>query len=156
LAASNLLVLLEPWFSNRTRSITKSPKLYLADTGVLISLLNIRDMDDLLRSPLLGSIWETYVFSELRRRQTARDGSWSIHFFRDRSVEVDFLVHRGGRFDLFEAKWTEHPARRDLEGFAGASKNLGEESIASRTVVCRTPHPFPLEDGAWACGVGDL
>ena len=32
LEASGQIVLLEPWFSNRTKSIVKSPKLYLADT----------------------------------------------------------------------------------------------------------------------------
>src|SRR5207249_9829763 len=47
LEASGQVVLLEPWFSNRTKSIVKSPKLYLADTGVLCALLNIRTADDL-------------------------------------------------------------------------------------------------------------
>jgi len=42
LVASGQAVLLEPWFSNRTKSIVKSPKLYLADTGLLCALLNIR------------------------------------------------------------------------------------------------------------------
>ena len=40
LEASGQIVLLEPWFSNRTKSIVKSPKLYLADTGLLCALLN--------------------------------------------------------------------------------------------------------------------
>ena len=33
LEASGQAVLLEPWISNRTKSIVKSPKLYIADTG---------------------------------------------------------------------------------------------------------------------------
>ncbi len=41
LEASGQIMLLEPWFSNRTKSIVKSPKLYLADTGLLCALLNI-------------------------------------------------------------------------------------------------------------------
>ena len=36
LEASGQIVLLEPWFSNRTKSIVKSPKLYLADTGLFV------------------------------------------------------------------------------------------------------------------------
>ena len=47
LEASGQVVLLEPWFSNRTKSIVKSPKLYLADTGLLCALLNIRSEDAL-------------------------------------------------------------------------------------------------------------
>ena len=41
LDASGQVALLEPWFSNRTKSIVKSPKLYLADTGLLCALLNL-------------------------------------------------------------------------------------------------------------------
>ena len=47
LEASGQIVLLEPWFSNRTKSIVKSPKLYLADTGLLCALLNIRSEEAL-------------------------------------------------------------------------------------------------------------
>ena len=51
LEASGQVVLLKPWFSNRTKSIVKSPKLYLADTGLLCALLNIRSEGDLRQSP---------------------------------------------------------------------------------------------------------
>jgi hypothetical protein len=44
-------VLLEPWFSNRTKSIVKSPKLYSADSGLLCALLNIRSEDALRQTP---------------------------------------------------------------------------------------------------------
>ena len=58
LEASGQVVLLEPWFSNRTKSIVKSPKLYLADTGLLCALLNIRSKDMLRQSPAAGAVWE--------------------------------------------------------------------------------------------------
>jgi uncharacterized protein len=47
LEGSGQVVLLEPWFSNRTKSIVKSPKLYLADTGLLCALFNIRSEEAL-------------------------------------------------------------------------------------------------------------
>ena len=60
------MVVLEPWFSNRTKSIVKSPKIYLADTGLLCALLNIRSADALRESPAAGAVWETFVFAQLR------------------------------------------------------------------------------------------
>src|SRR5208283_579270 len=54
LEASGQIVLLEPWFSNRTKSIVKSPKLYLTDTGLLCALLNIRSEEALRQSPAVG------------------------------------------------------------------------------------------------------
>lgn len=104
LEASGQVVLLEPWVSNRTRSIVKSPKLYLADTGLLCALLNIRSVADLDRSPAVGAIWETFVFAQLRGRERRAGHAGSLFFWRDRTREVDFLVDAGGRLELFEAK----------------------------------------------------
>jgi predicted AAA+ superfamily ATPase len=42
LTASGQVALLEPWFSNRTRSLVKSPKLYLCDSGVCAFLMGVR------------------------------------------------------------------------------------------------------------------
>ena len=65
------MVLLEPWFSNRTKSLVKTPKLYLCDTGMAAFLMGIRRVDDVGSSPLVGALWETLVAAELRRRQDA-------------------------------------------------------------------------------------
>ena len=156
LEASNILHLVEPWFVNRSKSITRSPKLFLADTGLLLYLLNVRDEDDLFGSPNLGAIWETFVFSEMRKLQERTTGSWSIHYWRDRGAEIDFLVHRGGRFDLYEAKWTETPRERDSAGFAAATAAIGAERVLSKTLVCRTRAPYPLAAGVEAVPVDRL
>ncbi|MGH7333055.1 MAG: DUF4143 domain-containing protein, partial [Candidatus Rokuibacteriota bacterium] len=39
LEASGQVALLEPWFSNRTKSLVKTPKLYLSDTGLCAFLM---------------------------------------------------------------------------------------------------------------------
>ena len=97
LEASGQVVLLEPWFSNRTKSIVKSPKLYLADTGLLCALLNIRSEEALRGSPAAGAIWETFVFAQLRGRERRAGHAGSLFFWRDRTREVDFVVDVGGQ-----------------------------------------------------------
>ncbi|HEV2991225.1 MAG TPA: ATP-binding protein, partial [Candidatus Angelobacter sp.] len=109
LEASGQAVLLEPWFSNRTKSIVKSPKLYLADTGLLCALLNIRSEEALLESPAVGAVWETFIFAQLRERERRAGRLGSLFFWRDRTREVDFVTDTGGRLELFEAKWREIP-----------------------------------------------
>lgn len=136
LVASNQVVLLEPWFSNGTKSMVKSPKLYWSDAGFLTWLLGIRDEDELLRSPLIGAIWETFVCSELRRRQLSLEGGTSLHFWRDRGREVDFVIHRGGRFELMEAKFTADPTRRDATQLEEVASQLGGRVTAQR-ILCR-------------------
>lgn len=143
LVASNQVVLLEPWFNNRTKSMVRSPKLYWSDAGFLTWLLGIRDEAELLRSPLAGAIWETFVCSELRRRQLALEGGTSLHFWRDRGTEVDFVIHRGGRFELMEAKLTADPTRRDAQQLEAVAKELGAKVSAQR-LLCRAPKPVHL------------
>jgi hypothetical protein len=133
-------VLLEPWFSDRTKSIVKSPKLYLADTGVLCALLNIRSEEVLRQSPPAGAIWETFVFAQLRGRERRAGRSGSLFFWRDRTREVDFVVDVGGRLELLEAKWTELPTESDAVNLDFVRKVVGKPSVASAAIVCRTPN----------------
>lgn len=156
LEASGQIILLEPWFSNRTRSLAKSPKLYLADTGLLCALLNIRSVADLGQSPAIGAIWETFVFAQLRDRERRAGRARSLFFWRDRSREVDFLVDAGGRLELFEAKWTELPGRGDTVNLAFVRAALEAPDSLRASVVSRTPHSFPLGQDFRAIPVTEL
>lgn len=156
LEASGQAVLLEPWFSNRTKSIVKSPKLYLADTGLLCALLNIRSEAALRQSPSAGAVWETFVFAQLRHRERRAGRAGSLFFWRDRTREVDFVADVGGRLELFEAKWTELPAAGDAANLAFVRDVVGKKRIAGGAVVCRAPNSFPLPGGFRALSVVDI
>jgi predicted AAA+ superfamily ATPase len=156
LQASGQAVLLEPWFSNRTKSMVKSPKLYLADTGLLCALLNIRSEEALRQSPAAGAIWETFVFAQLRARERHAGRVGSLFFWRDRSREVDFLVDAGGNLELFEAKWTELPDRGDTVNLEYVRKAVGASRVKAGAVVSRAPNSFPLPNGFRALPVTEL
>jgi predicted AAA+ superfamily ATPase len=156
LEASNQVFLLEPWFSNRTKTLVKTPKLYLGDPGLLCFLAGIHGERELLASPLAGAVWETLVCAELRRALRNRRREGDLFFWRDRTREVDFLVHRGGRFDLYEAKWTEHPDARDAASLARVAGELGARNVTRRAIVCRSQHAYPVGDGIEAVPLGAL
>jgi uncharacterized protein len=156
LEASGQVVLLEPWFANRTKSIVKSPKLYLADTGLLCALLNIRSEESLRSSPSAGAVWETFVFAQLRERERRAGRTGSLFFWRDRTREVDFVADVGGRLELFEAKWTEIPDAGDTANLEFVRRELGKSKVASAAVVARTPNGFPLPNGFRAMPVTEL
>lgn len=144
LEASGQVVLLEPWFSNRTKSIVKSPKLYLADTGLLCTLLNIRSVADLRQSPAAGAVWETFVFAQLRDRERRAGRVQSLFFWRDRTREVDFVVDVAGRLELFEAKWAEVPAPSDAVNLEFVRNVVGKAKIATAAIICRATNGYPL------------
>jgi len=156
LEASGQAVLLEPWFSNRTKSIVKSPKLYLMDTGLLCALLNIRSEEDLRQSPAVGAVWETFVFAQLRARERIAGRSGSIFFWRDRTREVDFVVDAGGRLELFEAKWTELPDLGDTVNLDFVRSVLGNARVMGGSVVARTLNSFPFANGFRAVPITEL
>lgn len=156
LEASGQIVLLEPWFSNRTKSIVKSPKLYLADAGLLCALLNVRSEGDLRQSPGVGAIWETFVLAQLRHRERAAGRAGGLFFWRDRTREVDFLIDAGGRLDLYEAKWTELPTLADTVNLAFVREVVGKDRVVRAAVLCRAPNTFPLAAGFSALPLDDL
>ena len=143
LEASGQVVLVEPWFSNRTKSIVKSPKLYLADAGLLCALLNIRSVEALRQSPAVGAIWETFVFAQIRDRERRAGRTGSLFFWRDRTREVDFVVDTGGRLELFAAKWTELPDAGDTVNLDFVRNVVGKSRVAGGAIVCRTANSFP-------------
>ena len=147
LEASGQIMLLEPCFSNRTKSIVKSPKLYMADTGLLCALLNIRSQDALRQSPAAGAVWETFVFAQLRARERRAGRVGSLFFWRDRTREVDFVADVGGKLELFEAKWAEVPASGDTVNLDFVRNAVSKRRIARGVIVCRTPNSFPLANG---------
>jgi predicted AAA+ superfamily ATPase len=156
LEASGQIVLLEPWFSNRTKSIVKSPKLYIADTGLLCALLNIRSEDALLQSPAAGAVWETFVFAQLRQRERRAGRAGSLFFWRDRTREVDFVAESGGRVELFETKWTELPDESDTVNLRFVRDVMGKSRVSGGGIICRTHNSFPWADGFRALQVSDL
>lgn len=156
LEASGQIVLLEPWFSNRTKSIVKSPKLYMADTGLLCALLNIRSEETLRQAPAAGAVWETFVFAQLRDRERRTGRVGSLFFWRDRTREVDFVADVAGRLELFEAKWSEVPGSGDTVNLDFVRNAVGKSRIAGGAVVCRTPNGFPLANGFRAVPVTEL
>jgi predicted AAA+ superfamily ATPase len=156
LETSGQVVLLEPWFSNRTKSIVKSPKLYIADTGLLCALLNIRSKEALRQSPMAGAVWETFVFAQLRDRERRTGRAGSMFFWRDRTREVDFVLDTGGRLELFEAKWTELPNLGDTVNLDFVRNVIGKSRVTAGAVVSRTPNTFPFSNGFRALPVTEL
>jgi predicted AAA+ superfamily ATPase len=156
LEASGQVALLEPWFSNRTKSIIKSPKLYLADSGLLCALLNIRSDEALGQSPAAGAVWETFLFAQLRARERRAGRANSLFFWRDRTREVDFLADVAGRLELFEAKWSEAPDAGDTVNLAFLRNLIGKSHYAGGSVLCRAAHSYPLGDGFRAVPAAEI
>lgn len=96
LQASFLARRLQPYSGNLGSRITKTPKLYVCDTGLACSLAGVEDPADLDISPLRGPLVETAVLDEIAKAYYARGRRPKLFFYRDANKrEIDILVERG-------------------------------------------------------------
>ncbi len=142
LQATNQITLLEPYSSNIGKRLAKSPKLYFNDVGLLCFLLGL-NREAVAQYYLIGAIWETFVFGELRKLLDIESPEASLWFYRDQSREVDFVIERNGELTLAESKWKELPAPRDAKQ-ALATQPLLRNARLPVMVFCRTNQSHPV------------
>ena len=132
LEASGQIILLEPWFSNFDKRIVKTPKVYFRETGLLCYLLGL-NRNSLGNSAFLGSVWETFVFSELRKINAGLAEPVNFWYYRDqRAREVDFLIQTGDVLSFIECKWTEKPGKSDMQNIVAVSSELRKSGVRWR------------------------
>ena len=99
---------LQPWFENISKRQVRSPKVYIADSGVLHALLGLADRTDVTSHPKVGASWEGFVIQQivqLLRAPPQQCFHWSTHT----GAKLDLLVIDGHRRYGFEVKRTEAP-----------------------------------------------
>ncbi|MBI4579131.1 MAG: ATP-binding protein [Planctomycetes bacterium] len=99
---------LPPWHENVGKRQVKSPKVFIADSGLLHTLLNIPAQADLEGHPKLGASWEGFAVEQVTRRLGARSDE-CFHWATHAGAELDLLVVRGRHRLGFEIKRTSSP-----------------------------------------------
>lgn len=141
---------LEPWHANLGKRLTKSPKLYVRDSGLLHALLGLPDEEALLGHPAVGASWEGFVLENLI---TAAGTSASAHFYRTSGgAEVDLLLNwPSGECWAIEVKRSLAP--KVERGFHSACEDL---QPTRKLVIYPGDEPFPLGDGVQAMPLATL
>lgn len=84
---------LPPWHSNANKRLVRSPKIYIRDSGLVHALLGIRDREELLGHPVLGSSWEGHVIENIVRSLPPEA---TVSFYRTtQGAELDLVIERG-------------------------------------------------------------
>jgi predicted AAA+ superfamily ATPase len=123
-----LLRRLPPYFRNVGKRLTKSPKAYLRDTGLLHHLLNVGSLDELDAHPVRGASWETFVVEDMLRRERLTRPFSQMYFWRTAAgAEVDLLFQRGESMCAVEVK-AGIGTGRQARTLADALPDIGAES----------------------------
>jgi hypothetical protein len=117
---------LPPFFANVQKRLTKSPKLYVRDTGLLHHLAGLRRPAELLTWPRRGSSFEGLVIEELAALAQQQLVRPELFFWRTHSgAEVDLLIVEGRRILPVEIKLGASVNQYSLAGLRQCMKDLG-------------------------------
>lgn len=122
------VLIVPPFFENLGKRLVKSPKVYVADSGLACHLLGVDSSQELVKSPLYGVLFEGFVASEIVKAQVNMGRRRELYYFRDeQGLEMGFLMPgRGGAVSLVECK----AARTVTPAMAGPMQRLAK---AART-----------------------
>lgn len=124
--AALLVRVMQPWHANISKRQVKSPRIYVADSGLLHTLLGLHNEEGLLSHPLVGASWEGFASWQVLQHLGARPEdafSWRTHA----GAELDLLVVRGNQRRGFEFKRTSAP--RTTKSMRAAMDSLGLEAL---------------------------
>lgn len=141
---------LQPWSGNSKKRLVKSPKIYIRDTGLLHSLLNISEFDDLLGHPIIGTSWEGFVIENIISNMSSK---WQYSYYRTSAqAEIDLVLEGPGQQKMaIEIKRSSAP--KVTKGF-----HLGCEDIRATQKLLIYPgnETFPISDNIEVIGLQDF
>lgn len=108
--------LLKPYSENIGKQFVKSPKLHMLDTGIACHLLRIKDIKTLESSHYKGQLFETFIFSELKKHIGFSQDSIDIfHYRTNDKKEIDFILSRGDEMLAIEVKSSYSAGKDDFK-----------------------------------------
>jgi predicted AAA+ superfamily ATPase len=125
------ILVVPPFYDNFGKRLVKSPKVYVADSGLACHLLGIDTAAELARSPFAGALFEGFMAAEIAKARVNAGRRRELYYFRDeQGLEVDFVVPGpSGSLRLLECK-----AGRTVDPAMAASlRRLGDAIKKKRT-----------------------
>lgn len=118
LVSSNIVYLLEPYYRNITKRMTKMPKIYFLDTGLCSYLTGWSSPEVIEKGAMNGAFFETFVVSEILKSYRHNGERPLIYWYRDtQQKEIDLLIERDGKLHPIEIKLTSNPNKSMLKHF---------------------------------------
>lgn len=111
LEASRIICLLQPYYQNLGKRITKSPKVYFLDSGLVCHLVGIKNKDFLLKGPMAGALCENFYVQETIKWFFNNGKKIRLYYLRLRNtLEIDLIVeHDNMELSLIEIKLSKTP-----------------------------------------------
>jgi hypothetical protein len=155
LETSGLIYLLQPYHTNLTNRLLKTPKLYFLDTGLVTYLTRWSSPSTLEAGAMSGAILETYMLIEIIKSYWHNGKTPHFYFYRDRdNKEIDLLIEQDGTLYPVEFKKTSSPSLNAANHFYALEKL--DLNVGPGAIVCLKDKHVPLSRKVTAIPIGYL
>ena len=154
LERSGVIYILRPYYSNITKRLVKTPKVYFMDTGLAAYLCRWPNAETLENGAMDGAFFETYVVTEIVKSCYNAGKPADLYYYRDiDKKEIDLLVIEGDKFYPIEIKKSKEPTKPD--------KNFGvlqqfKMNVQPGIILCMSDELIPYNRESWYCPVSVL
>ena len=143
LQTSGLVYLLYPFSKNISNRMTKMPKIYFMDTGLVCYLTKWNTPETLEAGAKSGEILETFIVAEILKSYLHNGRTPNISFYRDKDKkEIDVILEENGTVYPVEIKKKTNPDKCDIKNF-DILKKAGLKT-GNGAVVCLAPTHLPI------------
>lgn len=146
LEASFVVFRLEPYFTNISKRVVKSPKYYFCDCGLAAYLLGIETVDQLGRDPLRGQLFENMMVMDFVKARLNQARDPNLYFYRDNhGNEVDLLYKVGSMLIPIEIKISQ-TYRKDFAKGLNYFHSILPDAAVGGAVVYTGDMELPLQN----------
>lgn len=151
LQASGIIRLLYPFSQNVTKRVSKTPKLYFMDMGLVSYLTRWTGAEQLKKGALAGQAFETQVVSEiLKTYMNTGSVKRDVWFYRDgKAHEIDVVIQDGHVLHPVEIKLSATVSKDAIKNFAHL-EGIKDFEVGFGHVICQVDEPVMLSDSAEA------
>lgn len=154
LERSGVIFILRPYYSNITKRLVKTPKVYFMDTGLAAYLCRWPSAATLENGAMDGAFFETYVVTEIVKSYYNAGKPVDLFYYRDIDrKEIDLLIVEGDKMYPIEIKKGKEPSNPDknfdvLQRF--------KMDVQPGIILCMSDALIPYNRESWYCPVSVL
>lgn len=157
LQASNIVRVIQPFWPNVDKRLSKTSKIFFMDTGLVCHLTRWTTPEQLRNGAVAGHVFETFVVSEvLKSYMNAGANLRDVWFYRDaKKREIDLVIQDGHVLHPVEVKTAATVGSDAVKNF-GCLDRLSDYEVGFGHVVCQTDEPYLVTRDVQAVPVWEL
>ena len=141
---------LTPWSGNVKKRLVKTPKIYIRDSGILHSLIQLPTVEAIFSHPVIGSSWEGFVIENIINQL---GNSWDYSYYRTATqAEIDLVLHTPDN-EIWAVEIKRTAAPKLTRGFYEACKDV---KATHKWVISANKDRYPLPHEVEVIGLLDF